>query len=107
MDNKNYTTLRPWYGVWPPKNYIKGNRQNMSDKKIWQNFIVISGLMILVGIIFLLISYILKNSWNFTHDFGVAFIVAGILAMTVDGVLSHQVAENAFKASIGIYCPTN
>jgi hypothetical protein len=39
------------------------------------------------------------------HDLGIGFMVAGILGATIDQILRRQLAEDAFKASIGYLLP--
>jgi len=106
--NKRCTTLRPWYGAWPPKAY---RGEGAMKKKWWESqrvTIMMFGVL-LIGIIILLVYYICKleqhGDWQLIHDIGIAFIVAAILGVGIDQILRRQLAEDAFKASIGYLLP--
>lgn len=106
---KNYTTLRPWYGTWPPK--IRSEDNNMKAKTTWSDrrLTIIMFVVFLLGIIALLGSYTMSQKGvgdqQLVHDTGIAFMVAGILGISVDQTLRRQLAQDAFKASIGYLLP--
>jgi len=100
--------LKPWYGTWPPR--IRKEKNAM--KKSWwetQRVTILMFGVFLVGIIILLISYQLnishRGDWQLVHDIGIGFIVAGLLGAGIDQILRRQLAEDAFKATIGYLLP--
>lgn len=108
-NSKNYTTLKPWYGTWPPK--IKTEGRSMK-KRAWgarERLTLSMFAVFLCGIILLLASYNAEvqrlTDWQLFHDVGIGIIIAGLLGVSIDQVLRRQLAEDAFRASIGYLLP--
>lgn len=108
MSNKNYNALRPWYGTWPPRIL----REKNTMKKSWwetQRVTLLSVFVFLVGIVLVVLSYVIyqnhQSDWQILRDIGSGFIVAGILGAGIDQILRRQLAEDAFKATIGYLLP--
>jgi len=63
----------------------------------------------LFGVIIILLSNIYSNvlgQWKFFVDsIGASFLIAGVLGLTIDRVFRQQLAEDAFRASIGYILP--
>jgi len=84
----------------------------MKRRKTWREWRRISLVMVtalLLGVTLLLVSSLLLQEWPdwkfFLNSFGVAFVIAGILGLTIDRLFRQQLAEDAFKASIGYILP--
>jgi hypothetical protein len=113
MKIHKYTTLKPWYGAWPPKVY-KGRGNIMKERqRSYSRLTIIMGVILLGGIAFLFASYSPLLSTTETknlgsqlaHDLGIALIIASFLGASVDIFLRRQLADDAFKASIGYLLP--
>ena len=100
----------PWYGSYPPK--LKGGNREMVQKSWWKQptFWILVGIAIF-GIVIILITnfYIAEdrigNWFTVINHIGIAFLVAGILGITIELFLSQRLAEDAFKATIGYLLP--
>jgi hypothetical protein len=112
MYGNNRKALRPWYGTWPPRVHKGGVTMEKRERKGWWARIpsttMAMAFAFAFGILFVILSYRFEStSWDhkLMHDIGIAFTVAGLLGVGVDQALRKQLAEDAFKASIGYLLP--
>lgn len=101
--------LRPWFGTWPPK--LKEGEVNMKTRTWWERWkiTVIMVFILLVGAIMLLVCHLYLQElgeWEFVlHNIAIALLIAGILGVTIDRLFRQQLADDAFRASIGYLLP--
>ncbi|MFC1908336.1 hypothetical protein ACFLXD_00445 [Chloroflexota bacterium] len=100
---------RPWFGTWPPK--LNGGEDNMKSRTWWERW-QLTALMIfilLVGVIILLACRVFLENYPDVEyvvvHIAVAFIIAAILGLTIDQFFRRQLAEDAFRASVGYLLP--
>lgn len=104
------TPVRPWYGSWPPKVYRIINVGIMRNQWKSHSLTYIMTIVVLIGILFIILPHYYPNvvtniAGQLAKDVGIAFVVAGVLGVSVDQFLRRQLAEDAFKASIGYLLP--
>ena len=82
----------------------------MMPRTRWERWkiTIIMILVIGVGIILILVcyGYLPQSRWEYVvESLAIAIIIAGILGLSIDRLLRQQIAEDAFKASIGYILP--
>lgn len=101
--------VRPWFGTWPPT--LKGEEYcSMKTQNKRYNISLIMALVLAAGIIVVFLSYVFQQRISgllesILANVGIAMIVAGILGLTIDKLFRQQLAEDAFKASVGYILP--
>ena len=108
--------VRPWYVYWPPQarqGLLMPPKHNADKAGSIVPWILLG--LIIVGAVLVIIPHLVPRggSWEFLWEslphFGIAFLISGILGLTVDRYtrkrFTHEVAKDVFQATIGHLLP--
>lgn len=100
---KDYTTSEPWFGVWPPRTEEGETMGQDEPKGLWGR--IFTRLNLILGGVTILGVLLVWKTIGFWHDMGIAFVISGILGLTIDNCLKKNLASEAVKAALGYVLP--